>query len=119
NVTYQFYGRYGDEIVRRYDLDYPLLYLNLQPLGALWAGQDPRPFMRNVTPLPVGVYGPYFLSADTTPVDVIVDGQEQSVALHGPYTLSYLIGASTIETPAGSSTQLIVYAPVRYVFPSW
>ena len=115
-INYVALGSFGYSLATSYYLDYPLLYLNLQPNSAGGAGLDPRPYMQTLAGLPSGARGLYVVSSDQAPLTVSIDGVQTTLAIGGPYSLSHAFGASTISLPNGSPAHVTAYQPNWYVF---
>jgi hypothetical protein len=115
SMNYQFLGAWGDSIAKAYYLDYPLLYLNVPPFTA--SGPDPMPYLVQQSALPIEQPGLYYVqcSGSTT---LVVDGVLQQVACNQIDSLSLLYIANSITSPAGSTSNVEVYSPVRNAFPA-
>jgi hypothetical protein len=113
-ISYVFLGSYGNSLAKGYYLDYPLLYLNV-PMPPVGTGADPRPYMTAVSP-PSGTSGLYLISSNQTPLQVIIDGQLQTLDCSAVLGFSKAFFANSISLPQGSTAQIQVWRPNRYVF---
>jgi hypothetical protein len=114
-IHYQYLGGWGDSLATAYYLDYPLLYLNLQPLPQPGQGQDPMPYLIRQSGPPLSQTGIYVLQCYGT-TTVVIDGVTSQPNCNGIDSLSQVMGASTIQMPLGSTAILNIYSPVRNVF---
>ncbi len=112
-MNYVFLGAQGDAFARKYYIDYPLLYLQIDPSSSTWP--DPRPYMTPVDP-PTNAPATYAISSDQNPVTLVIDGKTQSVNITSGNGLSNLFLARSIALPQGSTAHIQVYRVNRYLF---
>jgi hypothetical protein len=117
DITYEFLGHFGDTLVRRYSLDYPMLYLNVYhqevPLGQ---GETVLPYLQQVA-APVSGPRSFYVAQclDGTAITLKVDGRSTTIPCLGVDSTSYVFSANSI-TPARSSGRFKLYRPIRNVF---
>jgi len=114
-ISYQFLGSYGDSIARAYYLDYPLLYLNIPPLPAPTAGNNPLPYLELLAGMPL-VPATYYIQSDQNPLAVLLDGSLASLQCGAVDSLCQGAAVSRIALPAGSTAHIRVYQALRFVF---
>jgi hypothetical protein len=113
SIQYVQLGSVGDYFARNYYIDYPLLYLNLDPTP-VW--RDPKPYMTAVSPPSGTTTATYAISSDHNPVTVLVNGKSVTMNIAADTGLSGLFTARTIALPAGSPATIQVYRLNRAVF---
>ena len=81
SIQYVLLGSVGDYFARNYYIDYPLLYLNLDPTPT-WS--DPHPYMTQVSPPTGGTAATYAIASDQNPLTVLINGKSQTLNIDGP-----------------------------------
>ena len=122
DITYDFLGSAGDQYVRSYYLDYPLLYANVIHEGQSFIPNSswfsPLPFMREVSVPDAGTaLQAYAVRCTGTLVaQTVIDGVLTSVACDGVDATSAVFVATTVAAPAGQAAGFRLYQVDRYVF---
>ena len=117
-VTYDFLGSYGSSLANTYYLDYPLLYLNIEPPGGVFDTVDAPsilPFLTELQ-LPEQVAGVYLLRDTANSSAQFTDGTfDYSMDCTGVDNCSYIFSAAAV-IPIASPTSFQIYSVNRYVF---
>jgi hypothetical protein len=115
DVSYEFLSPAGDAYVSSYYIDYPLLYLNLVPVGVPPVNPpSPAPYLLEVS-TPVATPDTYVVGCEGQPqTPAIVDGQSVTIVCNGPESTSGAFQAGSIAVPPGSFFR--VFTLRRFVF---
>ena len=115
-INYQFLGAWGNSIAEGYYIDYPLLYLNLQPLPQPGQGQNPMPYLIQQPGPPLDTAGVYTFQCSGT-TTLLIDLVPRQISCIAVDSLSQMTIVSTSVTlPLGSTASVNIYSPVRNVF---
>lgn len=114
-ITYVPLGDFGFSIAKAYYLDYPLLYLNV-PETQVGSGEDPTPYLSLVSTWPANAPAVYIVQSKQSSVQLVIDGQTETIATNATAGYSRAFPASSVAIPAGSQEQVTLYTVNRYVF---
>jgi hypothetical protein len=114
-------GTQGDFYVRRYPIDYPLLFVNVYhegrvPVNAM--GEPLLPYLQDVVmPISTTQRQRYVVRCAGDKLATIkIDGAVQTIDCSGVDGLSHVFDAWTIEPTGQTSRSVRVYQPRRFVF---
>lgn len=114
-ITYVPLGDFGFSIPKGYYLDYPLLYLNV-PETPVGSGADPTPYLSPVSTWPTNSPATYMAQSSQSSVQLVINGQTQTIATNATHGYSRAFVASSVAIPAGSQETVSLYTVKRHVF---